>query len=98
MVQPPAIVNCSLPKNCDWKLLAERVRKESLNLPRVTNTPTTSACETCERRRTNQALLREFKILCDLIVRSRLDQHTCNLRFGIRHLAIGLVDLFLSKR
>src|ERR1043165_4429541 len=58
MVQPPAIVNCSLPKNCDWKLLAERVRKESLNLPRVTNTPTTSACETCERRRTKQSLIR----------------------------------------
>src|ERR1041384_1737958 len=98
MVQAPAIVNCSLPKDCDWKLLVEGVGKEPLNLPRVTKTPTTGACETCKRRCTDQTPLRVSKILCDLRVCLGLDQHTGNLRLGIRHLAIKIVDLFFGKR
>ena len=43
MVQPPAIMNCSLPEDRDRKLLVEGVRKESLDLPRLAEVPATGA-------------------------------------------------------
>ena len=98
MVQSPAVVNCSLPKHCDRKLLVEGVRKEALNLPGVAEAPTTGSRETREGRGTNETLLCEPKVLRDLFVGGCFHEHASNLRFSTRHLTISFADLLLSER
>src|SRR5689334_23371836 len=98
MVQAPAIVNCTLSKDCDWKLLVEGIREEALNLPRVTQVPTARAGKTCKGRSTNQTPLRKLQILCDLVICSCFNVHTGTLSFGVCYLAVRLVDLFLGDR
>src|SRR6185369_1481962 len=97
MVQMPAIVNRSLSKDGDGKLLMKRVGKESLNLPGVAEIPTAGAGVTRESSRSNQGLLGETQVFCDLLVGCCFHKYARDLRVSVGHLAASFFEfLFLE--